>query len=502
MSRGRFVVSMCALAVLVWACTAAAGIPNRPLRTAIYFDPDGARWDPSSESVALTRTRRAGATAARITVYWWQIAPPIRPRAWDPSNPGDPNYRWGSLDSRIRNIVRHGLEPLVTILAAPRWAQGTKPTPPNNSYLPDPVAFGQFAKAAAIRYSGTFAGLPRVRWWQAWNEPNISLYLVPQLENGQPISPGWYRRMLNEFATAVHSVHPDNLVVAAGLAPFRDITPSVQAQDPDWGPLSFMRALLCLSKSLRATCNDRVSFDVWATHPYTSGGPLHHAVLPNDVSLGDLPEMRRTLDAAVKAHHVQSRRPIQFWVTEFSWDSNPPDRCSPPLTLLERWIPEALYRMWANGVSLVVWLQLQDLPLSTSFYQAGFYFDSVNLATAKPKPTLKGFRFPFVALRRGQRVAVWARTPFGRPARLIIEQKPNASRAWKKVAVVTTNRSGILQVLVRAKPIGLFRARMFPTNEASLPFSMKVPRDHFYNPFGQTVLLEPTNQPQCRSAPG
>ncbi len=501
MSRGRFLALGCALAAFVWTCTAVAA-PSRPLRTAFYFDPDGSRWNAASESIALNRVRAAGATAVRITLPWWQFAPPTRPDHWDATNPADPNYRWGRLDERIRAAVQRGLEPLVTIFAAPRWAQGQNPQSSPNSYLPDPADFANFAKAVATRYSGKFDGLPRVRWWQAWNEPNISLYLVPQLENGQPISPAWYRRMLNAFAAAVQSVHSDNVVVAGGLAPFRDVTPSVVAQDPDWGPLSFMRELLCLSKSLRPTCSDRVSFDVWAMHPYTSGGPTHHAVLPNDVSLGDLPEMRRTLDAAVKGRHVVSRRAVQFWVTEFSWDSNPPDRCSPPLALLARWIPEALYRMWANGVSLVVWLQLQDLPISTNFLQAGFYFDSAVLATAKPKPTLKVFRFPFVALRHGKRVTIWARTPFGRPARLLIEQKRKPSGAWKKVALGTTNRSGILQKLVRAKPIGVFRARMFPTNEASLPFSMKVPRDHFYNPFGQPTLLEPTNQPRCQSGRG
>jgi hypothetical protein len=69
---------------------------------------------------------------------------------------------------------------------------------------------------------------------QAWNEPNICLSLVAQLVGGKPVTPGVYRELLNSFARAVNSVHRDNVVIPAGLAPFRDITPSVQAQDPDW----------------------------------------------------------------------------------------------------------------------------------------------------------------------------------------------------------------------------------------------------------------------------
>jgi hypothetical protein len=492
---GQLAALACVVLGLVSVPAANAASANG-LTTAIYLDPGSSLWSGPSAGVAFDRIRRTGAAAVRITVFWFEVAPSRRPEHWDPTNPADPSYRWGDLDREVVNAVQHGLEPLITIMSAPTWAQAYPPADdPYNSHLPDPVAFGEFAKAVATRYSGSFQGLPRVRLWQAWNEPNISLYLIPQLENGQPVSPDWYRRMLNEFASVVHSVNPDNLVVAGGLAPFRDITPYVLAQDSDWGPLSFMRAMLCLSKSLKPTCSDRASFDVWATHPYTSGGPLHHAVLGNDVSLGDLPEMRATLAAAVKAGHVNSQGSPRFWVTEFSWDSNPPDPCSPPLALLSRWIPEGLYRMWDNGIDLVVWLQLQDQPMTSGLYQSGFFYYSDNLATARAKATIQAFRFPFVSLQRGHRVFAWGRTPFGKPARVAIQQR--SRRRWKNVTAVNTDRFGIFQRVVKAKPVGLFRARLFPTNESSLPFSMRVPPDHFYNPFGLTTVLEPTGQPAC-----
>jgi hypothetical protein len=475
------------------ACATAAAA-NRPLRTAVYFDPQQSGWNTSASALAAARIRAAGATAARITVYWRQVAPATRPDKWDPADPADANYDWGQLDARVRAVVRRGLQPLITVLAAPRWAQGAKPVASPNSYLPDPGDFGKFATAIAKRYSGRFKGLPRVRWWQAWNEPNISLYLVPQLEDGKPVSPDWYRKMLNAFAAGIHGVHADNLVVSAGLAPFRDITDPVMQQDKDWGPMSFMRDLLCLSKTLKPTCNDKTSFDVWATHPYTSGNPLHHAVLPNDVSLGDLPKMRRVLNAAIRAHHIASRHAVQFWVTEFSWDSSPPDPCSPPFSLLSRWIPEGLYRMWANGVSLVVWLQLEDY---VGVYQGGFYFYAKDFAKAKAKPTLEGFRFPFVALRRGKGVYIWARTPTNKPARLIVEQQSRAGRPWHRVAVLNAAKYGIAQKVLRSSRVGRYRARMFPTDEASLPFSMKVPSDHFYNPFGSPQPFEPGDHPRC-----
>ena len=48
--------------------------------------------------------------------------------------------------------------------------------------------------------------------------------------------------------------------------------------------------------------------------------------MPGDVSVAELPEMKSALDeAAVSAGDVASARPPAFWVTEFSWDSDPPD---------------------------------------------------------------------------------------------------------------------------------------------------------------------------------
>jgi hypothetical protein len=150
--------------------------------------------------------------------------------------------------------------------------------------------------------------------------------------------------------------------------------------------------------------------------------------------------------------------------------------------------------MWANGVSLVVWLQLEDY---VGLYQGGFYFHANDFANAKAKPTLEGFRFPFVALPRGGGVYVWARTPTSKPARLVIEQQVRAGRSWHRVAVLNARRYGIAQKVLGTPRVGRYRARMSPGGEASLPFSIKAPPDHFYNPFGSPQPLKPGQRPKC-----
>ena len=462
-------------------------MPSHPLTMGVIGA--GEIYGPNA-SLAFARLRGAGMTTVVMFVSWSATSPPREPDSWNPADPGDPHYNWSRSDAQIKAIVDAGFQPIVTVFDAPVWA---RLLPAARFSAPKPEKFGQFMGAAAARYSGTHRGLPRVRYWQIWNEPNISLYFLPQYDSAKRrfVSPDIYRDMVNAAAQSIHTVNASNLVVAGSTAPFRDVTPDVKAVDSDWGPLKFMRRLLCMDDAGRPTCANTASFDVWATHPYTSGGPTHHAALPYDVSLADLPKMSATLRAAVRAGHIKSAAPVRFWVNEFSWDSSPPDKCSPPMSLLRRWIPEAFYRMWASGVDLIAWFLLTDQPQTTSFYQSGLYFYAPRLASAKPKPFLEAFRFPFVALLRGSGVYVWAHTPLGKPGVITVQQ--TFKGGWKNVKRLRVDRYGIAQAVLRMRPVGQFRAVL--GGERSLPFSMRVPPDRFFNPFGQATLLEPNGQP-------
>jgi hypothetical protein len=476
------------LLVLTGSATAA-----RPLETSVV---DFGALDGPSAPLAFSRIRAAGSSSVRLSLYWRNVAPGAealeKPAGFDSANPADPAYDWSYMDAEVRLAVANGLEPLITITSAPRWAEANQDWEPGTN-KPDPVEFGRFAGAAAQRYSGHVPGLPRVRRWQAWNEQNHYRHLTPQYNvgiNQQPLRPGaklvsadHYRRMLNEFAAAVHAVHGDNLVVTGGLAPFH----IHYEAGPAAGPLEFMRALLCLSRLNRPLPGcEPAQFDVWSHHPYTSGDPSHKAQSPIDVSLGDLPRMRRVLRAAIRAGHVASAGPVRFWVTEFSWDTQPPDRKAVPLRLHKRWVAEALYRMWRNGVSLVTWFQLRDEPNyglpDRDTFQSGLYFRCASaLRCDRPKPSLRAFRFPFVAFRDGRRVRVWGRTPGGRRGRVIVEQR---SGGWKRLARLRADRSGIFARSLRTSSPGELRARFMGSRDTSAPFSLKRPPDRFVNPFG------------------
>jgi hypothetical protein len=467
------------LALLLPARAGAA----RPLETALLAS---STFSGPDAGLAFARTHDAGARAIRLYLDWRRTAPSgaTKPSGFDPSNPADLAYTWQAFDLLVRLARANGLMPIADIVDAPQWAQG-----PGNGVAgtirPDPVELARFAHAAAVRYDGAFQGLPRVSAWQVWNEPNHFLFLNPQIDGGAITSPDLYRRMVNAVADAVHGVNSGNLVVAVGLSPF---TNNVAGQFVT-GPLLFMRDLLCMSTARRVKpgCRERIRFDVWSHHPYTSGGPTHHAARPDDVSLGDLPKMRRLLSGAVHARHVISHRRVRFWVTEFSWDSNPPDPNGVPTRLHARWVAEALYRMWRAGVSLVTWFQFRDDAArgrpDGQVFQSGLYSRcNAGLSCDRPKPALKAFRFPFVAFRAGRRISFWGRTPGGTRAKVIVEQ--SSGRRWRRVASVSSNRYGIFARQIRTSRHGALRAHLTRGNARSLPFSLKRPPDRRVNPFG------------------
>jgi hypothetical protein len=470
------------LAAVLAGTAACAGLPANvaaaphPLETS--FQDPALFEDPATASLAVTRMRLAGATWVRVDIGWDEVA---ARRPINPADPADSAYDWSRLDRGVTQVVAKGLKPFVNISEAPLWAErpagGRAGT--NN---PDPISLHQFATAAAIRYSGRYGGLPRVRAWEAWNEPNASFFFSPQWQGKpgrNPLSPTLYRRLVNEFAAGVHGVDPGNLVIAGSTFPFVVDRPEVQAI----GPMRFMRELLCVSKRLKAkpNCGEPLHFDVWSHHPYTSGSPTHRVGSPDSASIRDLPRMGKLLRAAVSQGRVISSGPVGFWVSEFGWDTSPPDRHGVPMRLHARWVSEALYRMWSAGVSLASWFFLRDGTGDDSRFQSGLYFRcATGIGCDRAKLSLESFRFPFVAFREGGRVRYWARTPGGARGTVVIERSRRGG--WKRVARRPTDGYGILAGQLRGIRRGNLRARLASGSHMSLPFSLKRPKDFPISP--------------------
>jgi len=498
----RQVVRVSCILAIAFAATAGASGAQKaavvktatgPLQTGTYYYSLGSSAANQTEAA---RIRAAGAGVARIALYWSSVAPTgsAPPTGFQPRDPADPNYRWQGIDAEVQTAAAAGLQPMVQILGAPEWARGSSPKYRAGTYKPSPSALANFAAAAAKRYSGSYESLPRVRYWQIWNEPNLDTYLSPQMEKGKPFASKWYRSMLNASADAIHSVHADNIVIAGETSPFGTVNASKGATSP----LYFMERVLCIAEkktkkktknaktrvvtiSYKSACKTKTKFDVWSHHPYTQSGPTGRSMRPGNVSLGDMGNMRAVLNTAIRAGHIKSKTKVRLWATEFSWDSKPPDPKGVPAALEARWVSEALYRLWSNGVSLVVWLELRDQPFPDSFYQSGLYYaNPAGIASDSPKPALRSFRFPFVALPqlvKGKKTAVvWGRTPTSKKVTVLIERK--TAGKWKRAKVVKANRYGIFKLRITALPkkTTYMRARLANGKDVSTPFALNAPK--------------------------
>lgn len=448
-----------------------------PLQTGFAYTP----LSPSSDDATqFERMRAAGATYVRISVSWSSIAPggATMPSGFVATNPYDPNYNWSGLDSIVMAATDAGLQPIIEMQSAPIWAQGTATTRPKDpgGFRPDPSAFRDFMTAAVERYSGSdYAQLPRVRYWSIWNEPNLTTFLSPQVVGGKPYAPIMYRALINAAAGPIHSI-PGNVVIAGETSPYGG--PAVTRAKP----LTFMENVLCVSEKYvkphwvyKSSCSQRTRFDVWSQHPYTEGGPTRKGRLRGNVSLGDLGDMRMVLNTAIKAGHVNSSQKVGLWVTEFSWDTKPPDPGGVSPQLEARWVSHALYVAWSAGVNVFSWFIVRDLPFSTSYYQSGLYYDgAAGVGFGKPKPALTAFRFPFVAFAKPQSSAfVWGRTPNSKAGSVLIERKSGS--AWVLAKRLSANRFGIFKSTVKvAAKTTYLRARF--AGSASLPFSLIPPK--------------------------
>lgn len=424
--------------------------------------------DAEVRDLALARIKATGAQVVRVPVEWRYILTAGAPPGNEATNPASPAYDFTSVDGAVRDAEADGLTPLLVITRAPPSAEapGRWPYAYPGSWAPDPTAFAQFATAVARRYSGTFPdplapgrALPRVRLFEAWNEPNLARYLGPQwiAQGGgwTAFSPLVYRQLVNAFYAAVKAVEPSDVVIAGGLAPNGE-----PAGLGRMTPVRFLRAFLCL-EGTRASCPDPPHFDVLSFHPLSFEDPDNPAASSQDVAISDIGKVTTLLARAERAGTALPRRHKPLWVTELNWESAPQSPTGVPGPLQARWISRALHRLWIAGVQLAVWQFLVDpypgvlLATPTGGWElvsrpAGLYSAGVggDFATAQPKPFLLGFTFPFDPLRvNAGEVRVWALLADPHEPALL-QQRQAPGGAWRTVALVRADDAGVVNRLV------------------------------------------------------
>jgi hypothetical protein len=416
----------------------------------------------------------------RVNVVWFAVAGNT---PFGLSNQADPHYKWTLIDQSVRRAAARNLQVVLDLSAAPNWAEGpgippaSDPNVGKGAWEPNATLFGQFAHAVAERYSGgtpdpLHAGLalPRVKYYEMWNEPNLGGYIAG------PNKPAQFRNLVNAGYSGIKSVHSDNFAILGGLAPISPV--GIYS----WHPLSFIRQVLCVRQGrkhyVRVNHCPKTNFDAAGVHPYAlAATPTKPANNHNDILIHDVYKLTNVVRGAERAHTVNRER-HQIWNTEWSWFTNPPQaQYGDPQPAAARYVAYSMYEEWKASVSVVIWQVLADVVGGPN--PGG----GLETAAGAPKMTMSAFGFPFIAsVGKHHKGYAWGRAPVHGRVTVLVSRQAKGGQ-WHQVAKVHSDGYGVFQAHFKAHGNGTYRAQV-AGGGSSLPyFSARIPgrRTHPYS---------------------
>ena len=308
-----------------------------------FHDDPSFRWVPDRVT-RIDQASQQGASIMRLLVQW-NLAAPQRPA--NAADPFDPAYRLDDVDEALRNAQQADMEVMLTISGTPSWANGGKTPNAMPTRLADLTAF---ARAIASRYSGRYPGFPFVRFWSVWNEPNLNQFLTPQFNSrGKSVAPANYAKL---YAAAYAGLRAGNPLaqIAIGETSARG-TDKAGGIRPTHSPGKFAE--------LVAKANPRLKFSAWAQHPYPTvptSTPNQLLKWPN-VSLRSFPRFEKSLNTWFH------RKSTPIWVTEYGYQTRPPDPLGVPWATQSRYISQAIAIAKSYSfVPMFIWFVYQDDP--------------------------------------------------------------------------------------------------------------------------------------------
>jgi hypothetical protein len=418
--------------------------------------------DPSVRGMWYDRAVAAQAQVVRLNVFWKAVAPD---RPAHPTNPGDTAYNFSDLDAAVKDASKRHLQVMLTVYRAPGWAEGkNRPAGdavPEGAWKPNPKAFGKFAQALGKRYSGHYAGLPRVRYFEVWNEPNITKFLAPQWEGKKAASPEIYRQLLNNFYNGVRKGQPGAKVIGGAMSPFGDSrTHPLDPSRPRLRPLVFLRKLLCLKHNLKPKkCPVKPHFNIISQHPLNFyKPPNYHPFNGNDIQVATFHKVGDTLRAGERAHHVRpGGHHDPLWATEYGWLTNPPNPAGVSPKRQAKWIEQGFHLLWKQGARMVINYPLRDEPRDPSIPIGRWGTSGIFYHSGKKKPSFDSFRFPFVTDRHSKKkVSAWGKAPSS--GKLKIQQERHGH--WKTRERLHVHRGQVFKRTFKLRGKATLRAKI------------------------------------------
>lgn len=379
----------------------------------------------------------------RLGIYWYQCEPA--------QGVYDEAYLQWLADS-VGRARAAGLKVMITFGGVPRWASDDAlwNDPPGGYakgyqpfYLPKPIA----GIAALKDFAEHLSGLPGLKGqvfaYEAWNEPNLFMWLYPQRLDGQYVGVKCYFEMLKAVHDGVALGDPDAKIVAGGTAPFGLDDKTRTA------PQTFAREL---EKEGAAAY-----FDAYSHHPYIVGGSRNLA--PS--SPPDWPEYSVTLSNLRVLLNLFRDKP--FYLTEYGYNTA---YCTAFSGLTVSESQQAAYLRSAYSyaarypqVKMIMWYQRKDWsPTGVRSDKNGFYTGlrglddhrkrawyafagGIHLTVSAPASVHRGSS----ALLRGRLSGVTVGGISGK--RLELQRRTSAG--WRLVRTLTSGSGGYYHVSVR-----------------------------------------------------
>ncbi len=456
------------LALLALVLPAGAGASSRQF-TILQDDGNLLNQSGRNKTDAMSEAKSLGVDMVRTFVVWDRVSPrpnsKRKPRGFDVGNPNSKGYDWSYYDKYVEEARRNKLKVFFTLSPPlPDWASENPGFCPHLIggysnlgrscyWKPKPKVFGQFAEAVARRYRG------KVDLWSVWNEPNLEHYLYPQRKGPRAgtgkvdLGAKRYRELWYEAWKGIARRDP----ARRGKVLFGE-TAAISS------PLDTLYGALCLDedgnpfrgrmRALQGCSNPRrLPIGGIAVHPYNAdatGTVFDRPATFDSTPMSALYRVHQLTARAVRFGRIpRSGRGV--YITEFGFQSNPPDReRGLGLTAHARALNQS-DRLFARDrrVRSVAQFELYD---AVELKEQDIYNTGLRFISGKLKPAWRAFRMPLVVTKiSSDKVEVWGHV---RPARGRARPSIFAAsrgRRFSRVRRVTTNPSGIFRVVVRRR---------------------------------------------------
>jgi hypothetical protein len=422
------------IAMLVAAALAAPAADASTRQLTVMQDDAHVRGAPDK---TLDEFDRLGVDIVKLNLYWDEVAPNRRrkPAGFDGADPSD--YDWSNYGSVIQGILARGMRPYLSLGGrGPDWATGRRGR--RGTYRPDAQEFRRFAEAAGRQF-------PEVDIWSIWNEPNLYSWLGPQRSTRVPLSPSIYRNLYLAGHRGLRASGNDDKILLGELMP-RGGTDRRKVP-----PLQFLREMACLDRNYRQYrgraaklrgCRrvGRIPTSGLAYHPYTFAGGPNVNESGDDAAIGQLGKVRATLDKLAARGKLPRR--LKIWITEFGYQTRPPDRFGTPI------------RRAPGLMDLSEWIAFRDPRVASyaqytlrdnDFWQSGLRFESGRVK----RGVYDAFRMPLLVRGLGgNRFEVFGalRSAVGGSAR--VESRPPGG-SYRSRGSVAVNRAGYFRRIFR-----------------------------------------------------